>query len=638
MGLIGRGWRVGALAALASSLGCQATALAGTGELPPADAAAAALLDPAVPALETFRGWPPPELLERFHGLPWGPLAFHRAELFGRPVFFVLTVDWSRGAQRLATETLVEPEVVRALNQDYITVLVNADRRPDIRERYQTGAWPSMALLLPDGNPMLSQANDLDEVRPISTSELAPQPLLFLLREGTVYWNKWSSELRRTGSLWAKQEGPEQPDPGLVDAAASEGVARWLLANADREEGGFGAGPKFLVPGLDEYASHREARSLPAVRRHSRLTLERLVASPLFDRRDGGLHRLAGAPSFGDVQYEKLLTVNANLVRELSISLAGEPSAKLRDALQRTAAFMMGTLARPQGGFWLAQAADPTSRDGSGYWKSRRPGKPPPVDELVLSGPNALAGAALARAGALLGERAMLDAGRAALDLVHDRAYRPGRGAIHVIAPGPDSRIYLGTQVDVALGFLDGYETTGFARYLDAARNIAEFLRLNLRDASAGLYRDHLGDPSARGLLSNERHPMRPNVQLARVLLRLDVHDPGRDQRREALAILERFSGNPAAYGVHGVEVGLAIEEALGEPLRITVGGPAADPRTLALRHAAVRAGRPWTVILSGPGEGQPFAEVARGAASARVIVPDELARALAELVAGGVR
>lgn len=602
---------LGALAGQGSAFGQDSggTAVA-AGEAEPTVPTYFESFDPAVPALETYRDWPPDEALERFYGLPWSRMAFRRAELFGRPVFFVLAVNWNRPSQRLAKEILADPTVARTLNQGYISVVVNADLRPDIRERYQTGAWPAMAFLLADGNPMLSNANDVGEAQPITTSTLNKETLTFLLREGTVYWKKWPGLLMSLGAQWMESEGPEAPEPGPVDAAASELMARWLLGNADREEGGFGVSPKFLVPGLDEYAALREARSLPALRHQSRLTLEKLVASPLFDGREGGIHRLAAAPSYKEIQYEKLLAGNAHLMRELTWSLRGSDSEKLRTALRKTATFVTGTLGRPGGGFFLAQAADTRSADGGEYWRRGGRGEPPPVDELVLSAPNATAGAALLRAGIMLGEQQFIDAGQAALDVVYEQGYRAARGVRHAIDPPMERGVYLSTQAGVALAFLDAYETTGRQRYLDAADDIVAFTNRNLRSERHSAFSDHLPESSPIGLLGNERRPFRPNVRLARAMIRLAIHGVDDGYREQALGVLEYYAGDLSAFGVHGVEAALAIEETLAEPLLIRISGPRDAAATISLRRAATRSAWPWTVVLTGSGDGEPVAEL----------------------------
>jgi len=595
-------------------------------------------LDFGVPALETFSDWPSAALTDRLYRLPWSDHAFRRASMFGRPVLFVLTVDWSRAAQRLVTETLTDPEVLRAINESYLLVVVNADLRPDIRARYQTGGWPAMALLLPSGNPILSRAHDPQESQPITTSDVSKEALLFVLREGTIYWNLRSALLMQAGQRWAAQEGPEEPLPGEVDGPAAEMVARWLAANADEEDGGFGLAPKFLVPGLEEFAGIREARALPALRRHSRKTLERLVASPLFDAREGGMHRLAAAPSYGNVQYEKLLLGNAQFVRELVVSLRGADGESLRSALRKTTDFLLAKLERSDGGFFLAQSADPGSPDGGGYWRGDRMGQPPPIDELVLSAPNALAGAALMRAALFLNDAQLARSAGAALELVLEHGFRAGRGVLHGIVPAADNRPYLSTVADVALAFADAYETTGDRRYLGAARDIVDFARLNLKAADHPTYVDRLPDLQSIGLLRNERRPLKSNARLARAMLRLALHGLGEDYREAAVQILGAFSGDLSAFGVHGVEAGLAIEELIAAPLLVRISGPPGDSVTRALRRAAVNSPLSWTVVSTAPDSdaARPSAELVWGGESRQVSDPSTMRSVILELVREG--
>jgi hypothetical protein len=121
----------------------------------------------------------------------------------------------------------------------------------------------------------------------------------------------------------------------------------------------------------------------------ARNTLKQLAASPLFDARDGGFHRMAAAPDWGSIQYEKLLEVNVELIRELVFALKNGDDPALAHALRATARFVTTVLARPSAGFYLAQMADPTSPDGGGYWTTAvaDSAKAPPVDKLTLAAP-----------------------------------------------------------------------------------------------------------------------------------------------------------------------------------------------------------------------------------------------------------
>ena len=116
-----------------------------------ADRPVGSALDLDVPAQHAFRDWPPVALRERPYWLPWSREVFQRATLFGEPVFFLLTVNWNRAAQQLEQATLADRDVLRLINSRYVSLKVNADLRPDIRERYQTGVWPAVAFLLPNG-------------------------------------------------------------------------------------------------------------------------------------------------------------------------------------------------------------------------------------------------------------------------------------------------------------------------------------------------------------------------------------------------------------------------------------------------------------------------------------------------------
>ena len=92
-----------------------------------------------------------------------------------------------------------------------------------------------------------------------------------------------------------------------------------------------------------------------------------MCASPLFDERDGGFHRLAGAPEWKSIEHEKMLEPNAHMMRDLVFALRAEADPALRRSLARTAGFLVDVLRRPDGTFSIGQWADMGSEDGGGY-------------------------------------------------------------------------------------------------------------------------------------------------------------------------------------------------------------------------------------------------------------------------------
>jgi uncharacterized protein YyaL (SSP411 family) len=302
------------------------------------------------------------------------------------------------------------------------------------------------------------------------------------------------------------------------------------------------------------------------------------------------------------VQYEKLLTGNAALVRDLLFALRRDPEPELAAALEGTARYLIRVLGRPGGGFYLAQTSDPASADGGDYWRdaSREGRTPPPVDRLVLSGPNALAGAALIRAGLWLEDHELVAAGESALELVIARAHAPGRGMRHVIEPRPTPRAFLTTQADVALGLLDAFEGTGKARYLETAREVVDFALLNLKGDGGPALLDHLRESRPIGLLANPRRPMAPNVTLARAMIRLSAHGAGDRYREQARELLASYSGQLSLYRVHATTPALAVEEWIQTPVSVRIHGAPDSPGAARLRRAAMGASWPWTIVRVG--------------------------------------
>ena len=347
---------------------------------------------------------------------------------------------------------------------------------------------------------------------------------------------------------------------------------------------------------------------------------------------------MAAAPDWGAIQYEKMLESNVDLMREMVFALREDDDTALREALGATARFVTTVLARPSGGFYLGQMADPASLDGGGYWKAaeRDPAKRPPIDKLVLAGPNALAGATLLRAGALLNDPAWEQAGRTALDLVLARAVTAGRGVGHVIESEPDVGRYLVTQAEVAFGLLDGYEATGDDRYHAAATDIAAFVRNNMKVAGETAFRDHLQVGPEFGLLDMPLRPMQDNARLARVFVRLAAQGVFDDGRAAAEQVLGSYAGDLASHGVRAVEPGLAIDELLSQPLLVTLEGPVDDARARSLRRAALNLRHGWVVIKTAPGA-TPAATLAWRGGTRRVTDPAAMADALKGLITAGI-
>ena len=83
--------------------------------------------------------------------LPWSGAAFARARTEGKPVLLSIAPSWCRNSTEMDRSSFADSGVVARVALRYVAIRVDADRRPDICERYSLGGWPTTAFLTPDG-------------------------------------------------------------------------------------------------------------------------------------------------------------------------------------------------------------------------------------------------------------------------------------------------------------------------------------------------------------------------------------------------------------------------------------------------------------------------------------------------------
>lgn len=171
------------------------------------------------------------------------------------------------------------------LNDDYISIRVDTDRRPDINDRYNQGGWPTTAVLLPDGR-LLTGA-----------TYLPPDALAGLLEKCRDFYRRdrerVDSYLRNegdpaTGEAAERSGAPEAPRPEDLPL-----VKHAVLAQYDPAHPGFFREPKFPVTEILAFlrdawiaeGNHEAGETLVAV-------LRRMAESELLDRVEGGFFRL----------------------------------------------------------------------------------------------------------------------------------------------------------------------------------------------------------------------------------------------------------------------------------------------------------------------------------------------------------
>ncbi|WP_327036836.1 thioredoxin domain-containing protein [Microbacterium sp. CH12i] len=278
----------------------------------------------------------------------------------------------------------------------------------------QNLGWPLTVFTTPQGRTFYAGTYWPPEAR-------APMPafrdVLAAVREA---WNVRREQAIESADAVADalaQAGAAAPS---VLPSADEIVlaATALVRKEDRLYGGFGGSPKFPV------ATTLRFLQAPLVRRSSPdsaavadRALAAMTASALRDE-DGGFFRYATQRDWTVPHYERMLTDNAQLL-DVALDAGDEATAR------GIAGFLLSVLRRDGGGFGAAQDSESWidgERSEGGYYlravADRGELEPPTVDGKVITGWNGLAIGALARAGAVFGETAWVDAAASAASYV----------------------------------------------------------------------------------------------------------------------------------------------------------------------------------------------------------------------------
>ena len=421
------------------------------------------------------RGQTPPDMV---NWLEWEAAAFARAAREGKPVLLSITTAWCGACHEMDRTTYADPRVDAIVSDRFIPIRVDADRRPDINERYNLGGWPTTAFLTPDGDVMTG-----------GTFVSADRMPGVLARVAAAFQEQPTDERGRT----LEHETPSQVvNPDLIETTFS---------TFDEVHGGFGIEPKFphtaaLHLALALYEDSRDDRWRQIVER----TLDAMADGALWDRDSGGFHRYATRRDWQLPHREKLLETNAALLRVYATAAGVLGRDAYADQAAATARFITTRLRAEHGGYHGSDA-----------------------DTLLLADANAAALRALLVTAALLGDSRLLQEALDSFERALLVCYRPGDGVAHYFDGAARVRGLLADQVETMAALLDAHDVTGAEPYKMMAEELGHFVVREMWDGADGGCFDRRPDVGDVGLLRSLRKPFVGNAEAAIAFARLDA-------------------------------------------------------------------------------------------------------------------
>ena len=470
--------------------------------------------------------------------LSWSAESFARAAAEQKPVLLSLAPSWCAHSRHMDASTYTDETVASVVRDHFVAIRVDADRRPDIGERYSLGGWPTTAFLTP-GGALLGGGTFVQPVR-----------LAAALRGISNAFSRGQYSGPRRHPV------PERRSEVLPVRQLIDGI----LDTFDAGHGGFGAAPKFphAAPVRLALDIHQENGS-DRHRAIAMTTLDAMGWGRLYDERDGGFFRCSQDADWGSPNREKLLHVNAAM---LDLYITAFERLQLARYLERAGdilRYLQTWLADPLDGGWAgSQCGDP------GYYGDGDNAKPPAVDRTLYTDWNAAMVSAALHAGQVMKDPGLSEFAVRSLERLVLLCYRPGGGMAHYFDGAAQVRGLLDDQVAMATAQLDAFDATGNIVYEMLAEELALHAANTMWDGEQGGFFDRAPDESDVGLLTDRLKPFAANCAAARMLDRVAKTSKKPRFAELAARTLAFLDGLAAAEGPLAAEYVLAVRQCGG--------------------------------------------------------------------------
>jgi uncharacterized protein YyaL (SSP411 family) len=307
---------------------------------------------------------------------PFSEEPFERARREDKPVFLSSGAVWCHWCHVQARECFENEDIARLLNENFISVKLDRDERPDIDKRYQRaaqamgagGGWPLSIFLTPEKKPFYAGTYFPPE------DAYGRPGFKKVLRQVSAFYRENREKVTEYSDSIISHLRP-RPTPeahggagGLKASSVNEALYN-MLSDYDAQHGGFGSLPKFPMPGavgfiLNRYFFLRD----PFLEKCVRGTLDAMAKGGFYDQLGGGFHRYSTDEAWIIPHFEKMAEDNALLLGNYLDAYACFGDVFFREVAKGVIRYTRSVLSEPDGGFYHSHDADITPEDEGGYY------------------------------------------------------------------------------------------------------------------------------------------------------------------------------------------------------------------------------------------------------------------------------
>ena len=518
----------------------------------------------------------------------WGKDVFVKAQKEDKPIFIDLTAIWCHWCHVLDETTLSDPEIIRLLNKNFISIRVDADKRPDIYRRYIQGGLPSVALLAPTGEILFGgnyiEPEDMIEILQ-QVSQIYKEEKENIYKKIEIMNKKIKAEIEKTSDLNIE----------LKQSAINQ-VLQSIKTVFDPINGGFGMSPKFHHPTAIRLAflKYHQTKSNSILQIITK-TLDKMSQGEVFDSLEGGFFRYSTAQDWSKPHFEKMLDGNAGLLQNYLEAYQRTGNEKYKKTAKKILNYVENNLQHQQGGFYASQDADEI------YYtltlEERKKRSSPYVDKTIITNLNGMMISSYLMTANILKERKYFNFAVKSIRFLIASNYKKGKGFLHYAKQDDGNSGFLSDQVWMLKAVLDAYELSGDSFFLNYAEDIAADIKLNYFNPKKGNLRDIPNGSLEIAALRIPMAPKKENSVASENLLRLYYYTYNKDYFNQAETILKSFWRDESNYNIFDEDYALALERYFNYPISMVVVGDKKDPRTLALFQESLQLYEPDKIV-----------------------------------------